>query len=268
MFPLVSRTLPSDAAGLRDALEQSLRRMFKPDGPMVTVEEKRYPELAGLRLALDRAQAGDRPPPRPKAHVGSVEPALQIEHFEISGRPIFVQGARVNLACTAKEVRIGQGHDEDGNLLLLLQNAAEGNVEVSLAVKDLEALVLAGAKAEAAKQGVTVEAVQIQLQSRTERALDVVVQVRAKKLFLTAAVRISGSAEIDEQLNARLSQLRCDGEGTLGTLACGVLGPQLERFEGREYSLVALPLGEVKLRDVRIAAGEELRVSAQFGSRR
>lgn len=266
MFPLLTRTLPSDTNGLREALEQSLRRVLTPSGPMVTVEEKQYPELATLRLSLDRAEAGDRPP-RPKAPVGRVEPALQVEHFEISGRPIFLQGATVNLACTAKEVRIGQGRDEDGNLLLLLQDAAEGNVEVSLAVADLEALVLAGAKAEAAKQGVTVEAVQLQLQSRTERALDIVAQVRAKKLFLTAAVRISGSAEIDEQMNARLSQLRCDGEGTLGTLACGVLGPQLQRFDGREFSLMALPFGEVKLRDIRITAGQELQVSAHFGSR-
>ncbi|MGH7935971.1 MAG: hypothetical protein ACREF8_03065, partial [Chthoniobacterales bacterium] len=189
MFPLPSLTLPSDANGLREALEQSLRRVFASAGPMVTVEEKQYPELAVLRLSLDRAQADNRPP-RPKLPVGPIEPALRVEQFEISGRPIFVQGATMNLACTANEVRIGQGRDEDGNLLLLLQDAAEGNVEVSLALTDLEALVLAGAKAEAAKQGVTVEAVQIQLHSRTERALDVVVQVRAKKLFLIAAVRI------------------------------------------------------------------------------
>ncbi|HEY2799481.1 MAG TPA: hypothetical protein VGI85_02730 [Chthoniobacterales bacterium] len=239
--------------------------MFTPSGPTVTVEEKQYPDLSSLRVSLDCAQVGDGPPPRPKAPVGPVKPALQAEHFEISGRPIFVQGAAVNLACAAKEVRISQGRDEDGKLLLLLQDAAEGSIEISLTVTDLEALVLVGVKAEAAKQGVTIEAVQIKLHSRTERALDVEVQVRAKKLFLSAAVRISGRAEIDEQLIARLSQLRCDGEGTLGTLACGVLAPQLQRFDGRQYSLMALPLGELKLREVRITAGQELRVTAEFG---
>ena len=73
---------------------------------------------------------------------------------------------------------------------------------------------------------------------------------------------------IDEQLNARLSGLECAGEGTLGTLACGFIAPHLARFNGREFSLMALPLGEVKLRDVRIAAGRELRVTAQFGRMR
>lgn len=257
--------MPASAAALRDALEECLRRVLQPPGQMVTVEEKNYPDLASIQISLDNATAGERPPPRPSSPVGAVEPGLQVGNFVISGQPVLVQRAKVNLSCTARDVRIGQGRDKDGNVLLLLQDAAEGSVELDVAIADLEALVLAGAKAEAAKQGVTVENVRIELRSRSERALDAVVHVRAKKLFLTAAVRIDGSVEIDEQLNARLSGLECSGDGTLGTLACGFISPQLAGFNGREFSLMALPLGEVKLRDVRIAAGHELRVTAQFG---
>lgn len=242
-----------------------MQRVVRPTGPMVTVEEAGYPHLAAIRVSLDGANAGERPPPRPSPPVGPVEPGLRIENFEISGRPILVQSAKVDLTCRARDVQLGQGRDQDGNLLLVLQDAADGNVEVAVALTDLEALVLARAKTEAAKQGVTVESVQIELQSRSERALDLVVHVRAKKLFLSAALRIAGSVAIDEHLNARLSGLTCDGEGTLGTLASGFIVPHLRRFEGREFSLMALPLGEVKLRDVRIAAGRELRVTAQFG---
>jgi hypothetical protein len=263
MFPLQTNSLPPNAEALRAALEQSLRRVVRPTGPMVTVEEKQYPDLAVIRVSLDGADAGE--PPRPLPPVGAVEPALRVAHFEISGRPILVQQAKVKLSCTARDVWIGQGRDQDGRVLLLLQDATDGNVEASIALADLEALVLAGAKAEAAKHGVTVEDVRIELRSRSERALDVVVEVRAKKLFLNAAVRISGSVAIDEQLNARLSGLECAGEGTLGTLACGFIAPHLQRFNGREFSLMALPLGEVRLREVRIAADRELRVTAQFG---
>lgn len=232
---------------------------------MVTVEEAGYPNLAAIRVSLDGASAGERPPPPPLPPLGPIEAGLRVENFEISGRPILVQGAKIDLHCQAREVQLGQGRDRDGRLLLVLQDATDGNVEVVVALTDLEALLLAGAKAEAAKQGVMVESVQIDLQSRSERALDVVVHVRAKKLFLSAALRIGGSVAIDEQLNARLSGLACEGEGTLGTLACGFVAPHLQRFNGREISLLALPLGEVKLRDVKIAAGRELRVSAQFG---
>jgi hypothetical protein len=265
MFPLQTKSLPPNADALRAALEESLGQLLMPTGPMVAVEEKDYPELAAIRVSLDGAHAGERPPPRPAAPVGPVEPGLTVGHFEISGRPILVQGAKVELSCTARDMRLGLGRDKDGNVVLLLQDAAEGSVEIALALADLEALVLAGAKAEAAKQGVTVESVRIELRALSERALDVVVHVRAKKLFLSAAVRIGGSVAIDEQLNARLSELECAGEGTLGTLACGFIAPRLERLNGRVFPLMALPLGEVKLRDVRIAAGRELRVTAQFG---
>jgi hypothetical protein len=265
MFPLTSKNFPADAAILRAALEESLSRFVRPVGPMVTVEEKSYPDLAAIRVSLDGANARDSPPPRPAPPVGPVQPALRIERFEISGRPILVQGAKVELSCTAREVRIGQGRDAEGNVLLLLQDAAEGEVEVVLARSDLEALVLAGAKAAAVKHGVTVEDVRIDLEARSERALDVVMEVRAKKLFLDAAVRIRGSAAIDEQMQARLSGWECAGDGTLGTLACGFITPHLAKMNGREFSLMALPLGELKLRDVRIVAGRELRVMARFG---
>jgi hypothetical protein len=267
MFPLHRKTFPPNAEALREALEESLRRVMRPATQMVAVEEKLYPELAAIRISLDGANAGDRPPPRPAPPIGPVDPALWVEHFEISGRPILVQRTEIELSCVARDVQIGQGRDAEGNLLLLLQDAAEGNVEIAVSVTDLEALVLAGAKAEAGKQGVTVEEVRIALRSRGERSLDVQVQVRARKLFLSATVRITGSVEIDDQLNARLSGLDCTGEGALGALACNFLGPHLQRFNEREFSLLALPLGEMKLREIKMAAGNRLIVTARFGRR-
>ena len=266
MFPLQTDSLPTNASALRDEIEKSLRLILQPsNGEMVTVEDENYPKLQAIRISLDGAAAGDRLPPRLTAPAGTSEPALQVEHFEMSGKPVRVQGAPINLHCRARAVALGQGRDAEGKVMLLLRDATEGDVEISLAVSDLEALVRRGATAAAQKQGVILEDVQVQLKSRSDRALDVAVQVRARKLFLTASVRVSGSLEIDDQLQARLSGLTCAGEGTLGTLACGFLGPHLERLQSRDFSLMALPLGEVKLRDVRIALGDELRVTAQFG---
>lgn len=266
MFPLQTKSLPPDAPALREQLEQSLRQILQPpNGKMVTVEDRSYPDLNAIRISLDHAVAGDRPPPRPTAANGPAEPALRVEHLEISGRPVRVQSAAIDLNCRARAVEIRQGRDADGNVVLLLHNAAEGEVDLSIPLADLEALVREGATAAAKKQGVILEDVQVRLQSRTDRALDVQVEVRARKLFLTAAVHVNGSLDIDDQLNARLSGLDCAGEGTLGTLACGFLGPYLQRFEGRNFSLMALPIGEVKLRDVRLAVGDKLRVTAAFG---
>jgi hypothetical protein len=264
MFLLSKPTLPSSAESLQRAMEESLRRVVTSGREMVSVEDKSYPELSAIRISLDGATITDRP--MLLKAVAAVEPALDVEEFEISGSPLRVQGTAVNLSCRARDVLIGQGRDRDGNLLLTLQRAAEGFVEVSVPVTHLEDLARDGAKAAAAQQGVTVEDVRIELRSRDARALDVTVHVRAKKLFLSATVRINGSADIDEHLTARLSGLTCTGEGALGAIACGFLTPHLDRFNGREFPLMALPLGEVRLQDVQVSAGSDLQVSARFAS--
>lgn len=230
------------------------------------MEDKTYPQLAAIRISLDGANVSARPPAELPTAPEKVAPAFEVETFELNGRPLLVGGAPVDLTCSARDLRIGQSTGKDGNLLLILQRAAEGNVEVAIAIADLEKLILQAAKIEAAKQGVAVEEVRLDLRARGDRALELAVNVRARKLFLSATVRMSGKAEVDEQLTARVSDLECSGEGALGSLACGVLGPYLERFNGREFSLLALPLGEIKLRDVRVATGNELRVSARFGA--
>ena len=85
-------------------------------------------------------------------------------------------------------------------------------------------------------------------------------------MFLSTSLRITGQVDLDEELNARISGLDCTGEGAMGGIACGVLKPHLEKIDGRQFSLMSLPLGEVRLRDVQIAAGDKLSITAEFGS--
>ena len=267
MFPLRTNSLPPDAHALRAALEESLTQIIRPALPeMVVIEDRNYPQLAAIRVSLDDATAGDLPSPRLGPPVGKVAPALEVEHFEVTGRSVRVQRAAVNLSCVAEDVHIGQARDGDGNLLLLLQKAAHGRIEVSLPVSDLEALVRSAATGVAARQGIVLEDMQLRVRALTARALAIETQVRARKLFLNTEVRIQGKVEIDKQLDAQLTGLECRGEGTLGTLACGFLGPHLERLNNRKYPLVALPFGQVKLRDIQIAVDQKLTVTAQFGS--
>lgn len=265
MFQLPNKTFPSDAEGLRLALEQSLRRVLTAPGPTVTVEDKSYPRLAALRISLDGATTGDEPPPRPTPPFEITGQDLGVANFEVSGRPFFIGPARVELACVARDIRLAQARDGDGNALLILQDAAAGKIEIAIAKADLEALALTAAKAAASRQGVQVEDIRIELRARSERVLDIVAQIQAKKLFLGATLRISGRAEIDERLTARVSELECTGDGTLGTLACGLISPHLQRLSGREFSLMALPIGEARLNQVRLATVDGLRVTAEFG---
>ena len=139
-------------------------------------------------------------------------------------------------------------------------------MEIAAAVADLETLIAEVAKAEAGRHSVSIDSVQLSLRSRGFRSLAAEVRLRAKKLFVSASLRITGQLDLDEQLNARISGLDCTGDGAIASVACGILKPHLQKLDGREFSLMSLPLGEVRLRDVRIAVGEKLSVNAEFGS--
>ena len=84
---------------------------------------------------------------------------------------------------------------------------------------------------------------------------------------MSAALRITGAVDLDDELNARISELDCTGDGAIASVACGILKPQLQQLNGRVFPLMSLPLGEVRLRDVRIMAGEKLSVRLAAESR-
>ena len=52
----------------------------------------------------------------------------------------------------------------------------------------------------------------------------------------------------------------------IGSVACGALEPQLRKIEGMTFPLMSLPLGEIQLRDVRIAVADTIEITADFGS--
>ena len=194
------------------------------------------------------------------------QPPLWTSIRSISTLPRSLGPAAIDLALSATAVSLHQAQDADGNLLLLLHNAARGHIEISASPSDLEALIAEVATAEAARHGVTIDSVQLILRSKNSRSLAAEVRLRAKKLFLSASIRITGQLDLDEELNARISGLDCAGDGAIASVACGVLKPHLQKIEGREFPLMSLPLGEVRLRDVQLAVADKLSVTADFGS--
>lgn len=265
MFPLNATTLPVTAAQLAAHLNDSLRSVFTLARDPVEIRDLAYPHLAALEVSLDGAQLRGRAPAAP-APVTEPAPALAIDSFNATGRGMSVGPAAFDFALAATGVEIYQALDRAGHTVLVLHNAAEGRVEAFVAKSNLEALIAEVAKTEAAKHSVTIDSVQLSLRSQSPRSLAAEVRLRAKKLFLSASLRITGQLDLDEELNARISGLDCLGEGAIAGVACGVLKPYLQKLNGHEFPLMSLPLGEVRLRDVRVAVGEKLSVSAEFGS--
>ncbi|MGI9088306.1 MAG: hypothetical protein ACR2HH_11290 [Chthoniobacterales bacterium] len=265
MFPLPTKTLPADAVELSELLGQSLDRLFAKLSNPVSVRATAYPQIDELRLKLDGAELRPHPPRAPVLH-GTPSPAFAVGLLEISGTEIAAGPAALNLNLSATDVRLAQTRSENDEVVLTLQSAADGRVEISAAKTDLEQAIAAFAKAEAGKHGVGIDQVHLKVNPRGERGLDAEVQLRTKKLFLTTTIRLSAQLDLTPDLQATLSEVRCSGDGAMGAMACSFLEPHLQKVNGRSLSLLALPLGEIRLRDVRLAANERLTVSAEFGA--
>jgi hypothetical protein len=265
MFPLKTAILPSNASDLARRFNESLHDVLDLPNDPVTIREVSYPHLASLDVSLDGARLRGQPPPVPSPG-GESTPALTVDSFTAKGSALSVGPAAIDFSIEAQHLDLHGAHGPDGNVVLVLHQAANGRIELSSSLSDLKALIAEIAKAEAARHGVVIDNVQLLLRSNSPRSLAAEVRLRAKKIFLSASLRITGQLDLDEELNARISGLDCTGDGAIASVACGVLNPQLKKINGREFPLMSLPLGEVRLRDVRIAVDGKLTITAEFGS--
>lgn len=263
MFPLFSKTPPQSAEELRDQLNASLARAVRLRQPPVEVVAPEFPRIETLTISLDGAALTEKPA-QPNFTTKKRGREIRVERLTISGRGVDIRGATADMNLGATEVRLIEAINSDDEVVLLFDGAESGQFDASAAKSAIEALIEAFAKQQAAAQGVSIERVTLDLQQRSERSIAAEVRVRARKLFVGATVRITAQLDLDERLNARLSNLRCQGEGALGTFACGVLSPHLERVNGTEFPLSALPLAQLRVQNVQMNVGERVSVSAAF----
>lgn len=265
MFPLYTAAFPSSASDLEHLLNHSLQSIFSVEADPVSIRDASYPRLEEIRVLLDGARV--RPnPPRPPFISGKISPALQVDRLSLSALALSVGPATIDLSLSARTVNFAQGKDSHDQVVLSLDSAADGNIEISTAQIDLEALIMELAQNQASKQGITIDGVQLKLRQESAHSIAAEVHLRARKLFLRASIRVTGQLDLDDQLNLKISGLNCTGGGAIASLACGILTPYLRKIDGRKFPLMSLPLGEVRLRDVRLAIDENLTITAEFGS--
>lgn len=265
MLPLYTATFPSSASDLERLLNESLERSFVAQSRPVSVREHSYPHLEAITVSLDGARLRpDSPQPSPVS--GETLPALEIDRLTLTALPLSLGPVALDLSLAAREVQFRRGKDANDEIALSLDSATDGNIEISMAPADLEALVAKLAQDQAKKHGISIEEVQLKLRQENPHSVAAEVNLRARKIFLSASIRISARLDLDDELNLKLSGLNCTGDGRIATLACGILTPYLRKVDGREFHLMSLPLGKVRLRDVRLTVGDKLVVTAQFAS--
>lgn len=265
MFPLHAAIFPSSAPDLERLLNESLQRIFVTESDPVTIREHSYPHLEAINISLDGARLRADPPLLPVIS-GKTSPALEIEKFTLSASPLLLGPAPVDLSLSARQVQLWQAKDSNDQIVLSLQSATDGNINISARQTDLEALASKLAQDQGSKQGITIDGVQLKLLQKNPRSLAAEVRLLARKLFLSAAIRVTAQLELDDQLNLKLFGLNCTGDGAIATLACGILKPHLQKIDGREFPLMSLPMGEIRLRNVRLVLDDRLSVTAEFGS--
>jgi hypothetical protein len=148
-----------------------------------------------------------------------------------------------------------------------LRAAVDGKIDVSISKRDLIEALKSCASIEAERRGITIEHVDLALEARGPQSIAAIVDLRVRKAFFSAKIKIGGTLEIDDQLVANVSDLSCHGNGVIGALACASLRPFLERANDRSFPLMTQPMGEVQLHDVQMTTtGDQISLRARFGS--
>ncbi|MFL6541827.1 MAG: hypothetical protein ACJ8I9_01545 [Chthoniobacterales bacterium] len=263
MFPLFSKKPPASADELRDQLNASLERALRLRAPAVQIDAPEFPRIETLAISLDGAAVQPNPQ-QPNFSVRDRGREILVQLMTITGRDVDIRGATADLNLKASGVRLVEATNSDGEIVLLFDGADSGRVEASAPRSAIEALIETFAKQQAGAHGVSIERVELDLQQRGERSIAAEVRLRARKLFVAASIRITAQLDLDETLNARLSNLKCYGEGPFGSIACGMLSPHLDRANGMEFPLSALPFAQLRVQDVQIAVGDRVAVTAEF----
>ena len=265
MIPLGRKDVPSPRQDLAEALDTALHRFVQKSGPIVDLRSRVFPLVDELRINLDGAKF-DSPAPPPAKVEGETALAFETPAVNVRGRNISVRGLPLNLRMEMRDVVFHKGTDATGDAVLVIHRAREGQLVISAAQLNLEEAIgrLGGEKARL--WGVDLERVRLAMRARSRRSLAADIQIWAKKFFTRAKIDIYAQLDVSNEFVVKISQLKCKGDGKLGSFACAALQPLFARTIERSFPLKSIPLGEIQLRDIHVAVADTVELTIDFGS--
>ena len=257
MLPLAGEIPPNSA----DQFAQALRDGLLNHGVVGTVAaEGAWPKLRSLRVDLSRS-TGSRPLPKLEA-----EEAFMISNVVISGHPVEIEGVPAELEVEFTDLRAGMASSAGAGWQVIPLGAASGNVSLEVQRDRLESALQQTISQLAGKHGVTVKSTRLELSAPTPRSIAFAVVCTAKMFIASATLTVRGHADLDSNLNARISGLTVSGEGIVATMAQGFIQPHLAEWNNRVIPLASYVAGGLALRDVNITVGTTVRIQASLGS--
>ncbi|MEO6567935.1 MAG: hypothetical protein ABIO94_04165 [Opitutaceae bacterium] len=261
MLPLSGPEQPVDHSSLSEAL----RSGFQAHGlepKVVTAVGGRWPKITSLAIDLTGAEASRAlRPPRKSEKTGE---HLEIETFEFRAHPLSIEKIPVIIDAHFNAAEAEFAQDGKGVRFLQLRSARSGEVDVTITHADLEKALLTVAAEAASKHGAEVKSARLEIETPTPRTLVFRAAVTAKVFIMKTTVRVRGRIDLDDALNAQVSELVAEGEGMLSSIVESGLRPHLAKLEREKLALGSLVAGGLRVSDVAISAGATLRLHATF----
>jgi len=264
MISLGRKDVPSPKDDLAQALDAALHRFVQKSGRIVDLRSRVFPLVDEIRINLDGAKF-DSPPPLAKVE-GETTLAFEAAGVNVSGRNICVRGVPLDLRMEMRDVVFHKGADANGEAVLLVHQARDGHLVISAAQLDLEEVIGRIGGERARLWGVDLEQVRLAMRARSRRSLAADIQVWAKKFFTRAKIDIYAQLDITEEFVVKISQLKCKGDGKLGSFACAALQPLIAKTTEKSFSLKSIPRGQIQLRDIHVAVADTVELTIDFGS--
>jgi hypothetical protein len=265
MLNLGRKDFPSPKDDLAQALDAALHRFVQKSGWIVDLRSRVFPLVDEIRINLDGAKFDFRTLPFTNPE-GETKPAFEAALVTVSGRHISVYGVAIDLRMETRDVVFHKGADAKGDAVLVAHKAREGQLVLSAAQLDLEEAIGRIAGGRARLYGIDLERVRLAMRARSRRSLAADIQIWAKKFFTRAKIDIYAQLDVSNEFVVKISQLKCKGDGKLGSFACAALQPLFARTIERSFPLKSIPLGEIQLRDIHVAVADTVELTIDFGS--
>ena len=265
MLSLGRKDFPSPKGELAEALDDALHRFIEKPGPIVELRSRVFPYVDEIAINLDSAMIDSSRSPLAEAE-GETFLAFEAAMVNITGRQISISGVPFNLRMEMRDVVFDRGFDANGDAVLILRRAREGHLMVSAAQLELEQAFIRIIGAKARLYGIDLERVRLAMRARGRRSIAADFQVWVKKFFARAKADIYAQLDVDKDFVVKIAQLKCKGDGKLGSFICATLNPVFDRVLEKSFSLKSIPLGELQLRDVHVAVADTVDITVDFGS--
>jgi hypothetical protein len=266
MLSLGRKDFPSPRGDLAEALDDALHRFVEKPGQIVDLRSRVFPLVDEIRINLDGAIVDSSPPPLANVE-GETSRAFEAALITLTGRRVSIRGVPFDVRMEMHDVIFDKGVDAKGEAVLALHKAREGQLVFSAAQLDLEGAIVRILGERARLYGIELEQVRLFMRARGRSSIAGDMQIWAKKFFARAKIDIYVQLDISNEFVARISQLKCKGDGKLGSFACATLQPMFERVLEKSFPLKSLPLlGDLHLRDIHVAVADTADLTVDFGS--